>query len=79
MRLFEFADFSKLKNRSALVVGVGGLGATVAEIFTRVGIGRLVLMDFDKLEMANMNRMIYKPGQVGKFKVDALKEYNGDQ
>ena len=75
LALFEFADFSKLRKKSALVVGVGGLGATVAEILTRVGIGRLVLIDYDKLEMANMNRLIYKPSQVGMFKVEALKEY----
>ena len=75
LALFEFADFSKLRNKSALVVGVGGLGATVAEILTRVGIGRLVLIDYDKLEIANMNRLIYKPSQVGMYKVEALKEY----
>ncbi len=59
----------------ALVVGVGGLGATVAEILVRVGIGKLVIMDYDKLEMANMNRMIYKPKQIGMYKVNALTEY----
>jgi len=75
LALFEFADFSKLRDKSALVVGVGGLGATVSEILARVGVGRLVLMDYDKLEMANMNRLIYKPSQIGMFKVEALKEY----
>jgi ubiquitin-like modifier-activating enzyme 5 len=75
LTLFEFADFSKLREKSALVVGVGGLGATVSEIMVRVGIGRLVLFDYDKLEMANMNRLIYKPSQVGKYKVEAIKEY----
>jgi ubiquitin-like modifier-activating enzyme 5 len=73
--LFEFADFSELRKKSAMVVGVGGLGAIVAEIMTRVGIGRLVLFDYDKLEMANMNRLIYKPKQVGMNKVEAIKEY----
>ena len=75
LALFEFADFSKLRKKSALVVGVGGLGAITSEILARVGIGRMVLMDYDKLEMANMNRLIYKPSQVGMFKVDALKDY----
>jgi ubiquitin-like modifier-activating enzyme 5 len=75
LTLFELADFSKLREKSALVVGIGGLGATVSEIMVRVGIGRLILFDYDKLEMANMNRLIYKPSQVGKYKVEALKEY----
>jgi ubiquitin-like modifier-activating enzyme 5 len=73
--LFEFADFTKLREKSAMVVGVGGLGAIVSEIMTRVGIGRLVLFDYDRLEMANMNRLIYKPSQVGMNKVEAIKEY----
>lgn len=75
LTLFEFADFSKLRKKTALIVGVGGLGATVAEILTRVGFGRLVLFDYDELEMANMNRLIYKPSQVGMAKVEAIKEY----
>ncbi len=78
LELFEFADFSKLRKMSALVVGVGGLGAIVAEILARVGIGKLVLFDYDRLEMANMNRLIYKPDQVGMNKVDALNEYLSD-
>jgi ubiquitin-like modifier-activating enzyme 5 len=75
LTLFEFADFSKLGDMTALVVGVGGLGAITAEILTRVGIGKLVLFDYDKLEMANMNRLIFKPSQVGMHKVEAIKEY----
>lgn len=72
---FEFADFSKLRDKKAMVVGVGGLGALTAEIMARVGIGELVLMDYDKLEEANLNRLIYNVDQVGMPKVDALKEY----
>jgi ubiquitin-like modifier-activating enzyme 5 len=73
--LFEFADFSKLREKTALVVGVGGLGAIVSEILVRCGIGKLILMDYDKLELANMNRLIYRPNQVGMPKVEALKQY----
>ncbi|MFQ5885026.1 MAG: ThiF family adenylyltransferase, partial [Thermoplasmata archaeon] len=72
---FEFADFSKLRDKKAMVVGVGGLGALTAEIMARVGIGELVLMDYDKLEEANLNRLVYNVDQVGMPKVDALKEH----
>lgn len=75
LKLFPFADFSKLKEKRIAVVGVGGLGATCAEIMTRCGIGRLALFDFDKLEEANLNRLIYSTDQVGMFKVDALKDH----
>jgi ubiquitin-like modifier-activating enzyme 5 len=72
---FEFADFSKLKDMRAVVVGVGGLGALTAEIMARVGTGELVLMDYDKLEEANLNRLIYSADQVGMPKVEAIKDY----
>lgn len=70
---FPFADFSKLKEKKALIVGVGGLGALSAEILTRCGIGDLVLIDYDTLEEANLNRLIYDSSQVGMKKVDALE------
>lgn len=72
---FEFADFSKLKGVRAMIVGIGGLGALTAEIMARVGVGELVLMDYDKLEEANLNRLIYNADQVGMAKVDALKDH----
>lgn len=75
LRMVDFADFGKLANMRAVVVGVGGLGALTAEIMARVGIGELALMDYDKLEEANLNRLIYNVDQVGMPKVDALKEY----
>jgi ubiquitin-like modifier-activating enzyme 5 len=72
---FEFADFTKLKDMRAMIVGVGGLGALSAEIMARVGFGELVLMDYDELEEANLNRLIYRVDQVGMPKVEALREY----
>lgn len=41
-------------------MGVGGVGSVVAEMLTRCGIGKLVMYDYDKVELANMNRYIYK-------------------
>jgi malate/lactate dehydrogenase len=38
------------------VVGVGGVGSVVAEMLTRCGIGKLLLFDYDRVELANMNR-----------------------
>jgi ubiquitin-like modifier-activating enzyme 5 len=72
---FPFADFSKLGEKRVLIVGVGGLGAVSAEILTRCGIGEIVLMDYDTLEEANLNRLIYDTSQVGMKKVDALNAH----
>ena len=78
LKLFEFADFSKMKGKSAAVVGVGGLGALTSEILCRCGLGRLAIMDYDVVEEANLNRLIYRTSQVGMPKVEALRAYLGD-
>ena len=40
------------------VVGIGGVGSVAAEMLTRCGIGKLLLFDYDKVELANMNRCV---------------------
>merc|ERR1719420_685966 len=50
---------------------VGGVGSVVAEMLTRCGISKLILYDYDKVEMANMNRLFYRPEQSGMSKVQA--------
>ena len=64
----------KLKESSAGIAGLGGLGSNAAVALARAGIGRLVLVDFDKVEESNLNRQYYFIDQIGKNKVDALKE-----
>lgn len=46
------------------VQGIGGVGSVAAEMLTRCGIGRLLLYDYDKVELANMNRLFFRPEQV---------------
>ena len=53
------------------IVGIGGVGSVTAEMLTRCGIGKLILFDYDKVEMANMNRLFFQPHQSGLSKVDA--------
>lgn len=65
---------NKLKSSSVGIAGVGGLGSNAAVALARAGIGRLVLVDFDKIEESNLNRQYYFIDQIGKIKVDALKE-----
>ncbi len=55
-------------------MGVGGIGSAAAEMLTRCGIGKLILYDYDKVELANMNRLFFTPTQVGLTKVEAAKE-----
>lgn len=64
-------NYEKIRELSVAIVGVGGVGSVTAEMFTRCGIGKLVLFDYDKVELANMNRLFFQPNQVGLSKVDA--------
>ncbi|EME27174.1 ubiquitin-like modifier-activating enzyme 5 [Galdieria sulphuraria] len=67
-------NFDEIRKFSIAVVGLGGVGSVAAEMLVRCGIGKLVLFDYDTVELANMNRLFYKPEQRGKTKVQAAKE-----
>jgi len=56
------------------IAGAGGLGSHVAVALARIGIGRLVIADFDLVESSNLNRQYYFIDQIGMPKVLALKE-----
>lgn len=67
----NYEEFSK---KSIIIVGVGGVGSVLAEMLVRCGIGKLILYDYDSVELANMNRLFYTPDQVGLKKVIAAKQ-----
>jgi sulfur carrier protein ThiS adenylyltransferase len=56
------------------IAGAGGLGSSVAVSLARAGIGKLIIVDFDRIEISNLNRQQYFWSQVGKVKVRALLE-----
>lgn len=62
-----------LKSSCVGIAGLGGLGSHVALALWRMGIGHLVLVDFDIVEPTNLNRQAYGMNDLGQFKVDALK------
>lgn len=66
--------YKKLKKSSVGIAGLGGLGSNLTVSLTRVGIGRLVLVDFDVVEPSNLNRQYYFVEQIGKYKTEALQE-----
>lgn len=67
----------KLRQSSIGIAGIGGLGSNAAIALARVGIGRLVLVDYDSVEKNNISRQYYFLDQVKKFKVEAMKENIG--
>ncbi|KAI3355304.1 hypothetical protein L3Q82_018158, partial [Scortum barcoo] len=66
-------DYEKIRTFAVAVVGVGGVGSVTAEMLTRCGIGKLLLFDYDKVELANMNRLFFQPHQAGLSKVEAAE------
>merc|ERR1719479_325675 len=64
-------NYEKIREYTVAVVGIGGVGSVTAEMLTRCGIGKLLLYDYDKVELANMNRLFYRPEQSGLSKMDA--------
>ena len=54
------------------VCGLGGLGSNIAIHLARAGIGKLILCDFDRVDITNLHRQQYKASQVGIYKTDAL-------
>ncbi len=56
------------------IAGAGGLGSNCAMHLVRSGIGKLVIADFDTVNESNLNRQFFFRDQVGRAKVEALKE-----
>lgn len=66
-------NYENIRKYTVIVVGVGGVGSVTSEMLTRCGIGKLILFDYDKVELANMNRLFFQPDQCGLSKVEAAK------
>ncbi len=64
----------KVKRATVGIMGLGGLGSPVAVALARIGIGRLILADYDVVEPSNLNRQQYFVEQIGLKKTVALKE-----
>ncbi len=55
------------------IAGAGGLGSNAAVALARAGVGKLIIVDFDKVSASNLNRQYYFSDQIGLSKVEALK------
>ena len=62
----------RLQTAKVAIAGLGGLGSNVALWLARLGVGQLLLYDFDKVELSNLNRQYYFLEDVGQYKATAL-------
>lgn len=65
-------DQKKIEQQAVLILGVGGLGSGVALNLLRLGVGKLFLLDYDVVDIHNLNRqLLYSHADVGTPKVEA--------
>ena len=65
---------AKFTDSTVAICGLGGLGSNIAVSLARAGVGRLILIDFDKVDISNLHRQQYKANQIGQYKTEALTE-----
>ena len=64
----------KLSNTTVAICGLGGLGSNLAIALARAGVGKLILIDFDRVDISNLHRQQYTVTQLNLYKTDALAE-----
>lgn len=66
---------NKIKEKTVLIVGLGGVGGYALESLVRTGIENLILIDFDKIDKSNINRQIItNQNNIGEYKIDVAKD-----
>ena len=65
---------ARLSHASVAICGLGGLGSNIAIALARAGVGHLHLIDFDRIDISNLNRQQYFVRQLGLFKTEALRD-----
>src|SRR5205814_3985652 len=74
-RLIGDAGVARLSGATVTLFGVGGVGSHAAEALVRTGVGRLILVDFDRICVTNVNRQLHAmKGTLGKSKVEVMAE-----
>ena len=73
-KLFGADTFEKFKDVKLILLGVGGVGSFALDALYNTGITNITIVDFDTYEESNLNRQMGSIGNIGRIKVEALKE-----
>ena len=65
---------AKFSTSAVAVCGLGGLGSHIASTLARAGVGHLILIDFDRVDLTNLHRQQYTADQIGQAKTQALAD-----
>ena len=75
LKKIGLAGQKKIFSANVLVIGLGGLGCPLLTYIASSGVGKIGIVDFDKVEISNLNRQtLFNPSDIGKFKVDQAKK-----
>jgi sulfur carrier protein ThiS adenylyltransferase len=67
----------RMKSSTVGIAGLGGLGSNIAAMLARLGVGHLIIVDFDVIEPTNLNRQNYYVENIGQYKTDATADVIG--
>ena len=72
---FDIAGQEQLRRAHAVIIGLGGLGSAVAMYLAAAGVGRLTLVDFDQVDLSNLQRqIIHRTADLGRPKVESARD-----
>lgn len=57
-------NYDKIKDKKIIIIGIGGVGSLCCEMLVRMGVEHLIIYDYDKVSLANMNRLFFTPIQI---------------
>jgi len=74
IKLIGIDNYNKIKSKTVAVIGVGGVGGYAVEALVRAGIEDLIIVDYDIVDITNLNRQIISlQDNIGKYKTDVIK------
>ena len=75
LKKIGLAGQKKISSANVLIIGMGGLGCPLLTYLAASGVGKIGIVDFDKVEISNLNRQtLFNTNDIGKFKVDQAKK-----
>lgn len=73
--LIGIESLNKIKNTTVLIIGLGGVGGSAAETIVRNGVENIILVDYDVIDITNINRQIIAlHSTLGKYKTDVMEK-----
>ena len=75
IKLIGEENLNKIKNKTVCIVGLGGVGGFATESIVRSGVGNVIIVDYDRIDISNLNRQIItNQNNIGKSKVQEMKK-----